>query len=149
MKKSILLSVLIVCMFSMSVYSETIIVDQIRLNQDVTADVAPVGAKGANGLVMKVGYCAVHPKVVGQHSDPIYPFGTQVVFYEPINHPVHGNLSTFYIQDIGDVDYILSDAWVDVFFGNGDKGSWIDQEANAFGIVKRDIIFKDVPIEQP
>lgn len=150
MKISILLSVLIVCMFSINVYAETIIVDQIRLDQDVTADVKPVGAKGASGLVMKVGYCAVHPIVKGDHENPMYPFGTQVVFYEPINHPVQGEMSTFYIQDIGDVNLNLwTEAWVEVFFGNGADGSWIDLEAEKFGIEKHDIIFKDVPIEWP
>ena len=92
-------------------------------NQVTTADSQPTGAKGANEQVMKVGYCAVHPQVSGQHQNSIFSFGT-ILYIDafdgeagaPIPHP-NGELYTLQVQDIGDVAYARPKYWVDIYWG--------------------------------
>jgi len=92
-------------------------------NQNTTADSKPTGARGANGTVMEVGYCAVHPTYVGQRTNPIFNFGTIMyidafdgVEGDLIPHP-WGELGALNVQDIGDINYVKSKYWLDIYWG--------------------------------
>lgn len=87
-------------------------------NQDFTAYTCPKGGLTASG-VSPTPYttCAVHPSSkTNPRSAPIFPFGSIITTKTPLNLPGYGKKSTFVVQDKGDLKYVKSQYWVDIFF---------------------------------
>lgn len=106
-------------------------------DQDVTAYTAYPGSLTASGEIPKEGYVAVHPKVWGSHTTPIFPFGAIITTTEELYLPnATDGMTAFVVQDIGDVNNTqgLTKYWFDCYVG--EKPDY-DDFAEDFGIQTR------------
>lgn len=101
-----------------------------RYNQDATA-YNTTGKPTESGKWPKISYCAVHKK----NGEEIIPFGTVLYFIEVQTdtytdttfHSPEGELTYVRVEDTGDPNWVYSEYWIDLFFGD------YITEANQFG----------------
>ena len=103
-------------------------------NQDVTCYVAASGSLTASGNTPRLGYVAVHPKEWGNGSVAIVPFGAIITTNTALNVPNAGQMSVFYVQDIGDVNNTEGSStwWFDIYIGLNTSANI--SAAKAFGL---------------
>lgn len=136
------------------------------LNQSVTGyfDDLRVGGKNypanyANSGDYRVGMVAVHPTTY-KGTKPYYDYGTILYidttssspYGDPVPTPL-GELTTFQVQDLGDVDYAgmigplkYTMGWIDVYCGRAADYGWTDAQLEYWiklniGSTKRDYYY--------
>src|SRR5690606_7304259 len=72
---------------------------------------------------------AVHQKKWS--SQPIFPFGREIITSKPLYLNGHGNRSLFRVTDTGDLTHYRDYYWFDVYFGT--KTTTNNRNANNFG----------------
>ncbi|MED4355027.1 hypothetical protein P9265_22405 [Schinkia azotoformans] len=96
--------------------------------------------KTASGKIPQVGFAAVKPKVKGTCcTNPVFPFGTQIVLRDPVSHWYYGELDTFKVEDMGQInwqDSELTTHWLDLWWGYSDDSRNLN-DARAFEIQYR------------
>jgi hypothetical protein len=93
----------------------------------------------ASGKLPEVGMVAMKPKKKGTCCDTALPFGTQIILDTPISHWYYGELSSFVVEDAGQInwqDTNLTTHWLDIWFGYSDDSRNL-QAAQDFEIKHR------------
>lgn len=94
----------------------------------------------ASGKIPEVGYAAVKPKVKGTCcTNPVFPFGTQIILRDSVSHWYYGELNTFKVEDMGQInwqDTKLTTHWLDLWWGYSDDIKNYN-DAKAFEIKNR------------
>ena len=105
-------------------FSNVSFADTWVFDQTITAYVSAPGAKCASGITPYKGAAAQHPVTRNDHSsEPLFGFGAYCVLAYEVPMYGGGTRSTFFVEDIGDVDYAAYDAgnvtlwWLDIWQG--------------------------------
>lgn len=148
-KKFCIMSLVILMLFCFTSFQVTA-AQVTRTDQHATAYTSDAGDLTASGLQYQVGYVAVHPIYWGSDI-PVLPFGTIIYILEVKD--TNGNyisdgitppgatdeMYAFQVQDIGDRDRILSEYFIDFYWGI--KTPETEQSAINFGLKKVDYTY--------